>query len=328
MSISPSSYSTITILPFIKANTDDNHLLTPYNLPPTLVAQMLPYYAANVGNRNTGLGRARQASNRPSRVIPTNSSRVLIFTPKVIMQFRVYAMYNRAKWVLAFTFTCFIIQIGITLYIFGLYEYVLVISLQFGPWTVCAATQMPTNAAGTWLATIAFEGILFFFAVYKTVIHLLRLNHPWTRSGATEVLLRDNILYFLVIFSIYCLMAIAWNTFPVRCSVTTLLFSLRTKDLTLRPRRQVIWMEILSSLNIMATCTLGCRLILNIREVSYRHEECVNTQEIDFQLRELVDGLQQGVVSSGVDPANNLAPGRRDDSGDQAIEEESRQVVA
>ncbi|KDQ56118.1 hypothetical protein JAAARDRAFT_321237 [Jaapia argillacea MUCL 33604] len=31
---------------------------------------------------------------------------------QVIMQFRVYAMYNRAKWVLAFTFTCFITQMA------------------------------------------------------------------------------------------------------------------------------------------------------------------------------------------------------------------------
>ncbi|KDQ56061.1 hypothetical protein JAAARDRAFT_36856, partial [Jaapia argillacea MUCL 33604] len=228
---------------------------------------------------------------------------ILVWVVQVLMQFRVYAMYTRAKWVLVFTFTCFIIQIAITSYLFALYEYVLVISFKFGPWTTCAATQMPTIAAGTWLATIAFEGILFFFALYKTVIHLLQLNHPWTRSGATEVLLRDNILYFLVIFSIYCLTAIAWFTFAI------------------------IWIEILSSLTIMVTCTLGCRLILNIREVSYRHEECINTQEIDFQLRELVDGLQRGVVSSGVDPADSLAPGRRNDSGDRAVEEESRQEV-
>ncbi|KDQ56051.1 hypothetical protein JAAARDRAFT_319207 [Jaapia argillacea MUCL 33604] len=223
---------------------------------------------------------------------------------QVIMQFRVYAMYNREKWVLAFTCTCFIIQMAITSYLFALYEYVPVISLKFGPWTTCAATQMQANAAGTWISTMAFEGILFFLALYKTVIHLLRLNHPWTRSGATEVLLRDNILYFLIIFSIYCLMVIAWFAFPI------------------------MWTEILSSLSFTATCTLGCRLILNIREVSYRHEECVNTQEIDFQLKELVDGAQRGVVSSGVDPADSLAPGRRDDSGDQAIEEVSRQEVA
>ncbi|KDQ56056.1 hypothetical protein JAAARDRAFT_319422 [Jaapia argillacea MUCL 33604] len=91
----------------------------------------------------------------------------------------------------------------------------------------------------------------------------------------------------------------------------------------------MIWTEILSYLNITATCTLGCRLMLNIREVSYRHEECVNTQEIAFQLKELVpvDGVQRGVVSSGADPTENLARGRHDDNGLGGIEYESREGV-
>ncbi|KDQ56065.1 hypothetical protein JAAARDRAFT_319628 [Jaapia argillacea MUCL 33604] len=159
---------------------------------------------------------------------------------------------------------------------------------------------MPTQSVGTWLSMMAFEGILFFLVLYKTVIHLLRLNYPWRRNGATEVLLRDNILYFLVIFSIYCFTVIAWFTLPI------------------------IWIEVLSSLNVTATCTLGCRLLLNIREASYRHEECVNTEEIDFQLRELMDGVHRGVLSSG-DPADSSARGRCDHGGDEVAEGESRQ---
>ncbi|KDQ56050.1 hypothetical protein JAAARDRAFT_319172 [Jaapia argillacea MUCL 33604] len=223
---------------------------------------------------------------------------------QVVMQFRVYALYNRSKWVLALTFTCFIIQVATSMAFFALYQDVHFIANKFGIYTICMVTQMPTNAVGTWISMMVFEGILFFLALYKTVLHLLQLSHPWTRNGATEVLLRDNILYFLIIFSIYCLTVIAWFAFPP------------------------IWIQIFLSLNIAATCTLGCRLILNIREVSYRHEECVGTQEINFQLRELMDGLQPGVVSSDAEPADSLAPGRRDDSGDQVIEEESRQEVA
>ncbi|KDQ56078.1 hypothetical protein JAAARDRAFT_195297 [Jaapia argillacea MUCL 33604] len=50
------------------------------------------------------------------------SSCVSTSASKVIMQFRVYALYNRAKWVLALTFTCFMIQIGISMALFALYQ--------------------------------------------------------------------------------------------------------------------------------------------------------------------------------------------------------------
>ncbi|KDQ56059.1 hypothetical protein JAAARDRAFT_319535 [Jaapia argillacea MUCL 33604] len=49
---------------------------------------------------------------------------ILVWAVEVLMQFRVYAMYNRAKWVLAFTFTFFITQIAIISYLFTLYNYV------------------------------------------------------------------------------------------------------------------------------------------------------------------------------------------------------------
>ncbi|KDQ56053.1 hypothetical protein JAAARDRAFT_36849 [Jaapia argillacea MUCL 33604] len=209
-----------------------------------------------------------------------------------IMWFRVYALYNRAKWVLALTFTCLIIQIAISMVLFALYQDVRVIAVKFDIWTTCVVTEMPAYSIGTWLSMMVFEGTLFALVLYKTVVHLLWFNYPWTRNGATEVLLRDNILHFLVIFSIYCFKVIAWFALPI------------------------IWVEVLSSLNVTATCTLGCRLLLNIRDASYRHEECVNTEEIDFQMRELVDGLHRGALASGGDPTDSSVCRRCDDEGD------------
>ncbi|KDQ56096.1 hypothetical protein JAAARDRAFT_320431 [Jaapia argillacea MUCL 33604] len=218
------------------------------------------------------------------------------------MQFRVYALYNRAKWVLALTFTCFMIQIAISMTLFVMYQDVRVIVVKFGIWTNCVVTQMPAHSIGTYVSMMVFEGILFSLVLYKTVVHLLRLSYLWTRNSATEVLLRDNILYFLVIFSIYCLTVIAWFALPI------------------------IWVEVLSSLKVTATCTLGCRLLLDIRDAAYRHEECVNTEEIDFQLRELADGeLHRGALSSSGDPADSSASGRRNGEGDERAEVQSQQ---
>ncbi|KDQ58856.1 hypothetical protein JAAARDRAFT_646349 [Jaapia argillacea MUCL 33604] len=197
-----------------------------------------------------------------------------VWTVQVIMQFRVYALYNRAKWVLALNLDVF-----------------------HNP--TCDVTHMPPDAVGPWISAMAFEGILFLLVLYKTVVHLLQLNYPLTRNSVTQVLLRDNIFYFVVVFSIYCLTVLAWYTFPI------------------------IWIEIFSNLNVAVTCILGSRLILNIRKASYRYEECVNTQEIEFQLRELVYGVERGAWVSGDD---SLARGSHDNNGTEG-EGESRQVV-
>ncbi|KDQ58851.1 hypothetical protein JAAARDRAFT_192431 [Jaapia argillacea MUCL 33604] len=219
---------------------------------------------------------------------------------QVIMQFRVYALYNRAKWVLVLTFTCFIIELATVIVFLASYQNVQVTLIQLGAWSNCVVTEMPADAVGPWLSAMAFEGILFFLALYKTVVHLLRLHYPWTRNSVTQVLLRDHIFYFFVVFSIYCLTVLAWYTFPI------------------------IWIEIFSNLNVAAICILGSRLLLNIREASYRHEECVNTQEIEFQLRALVDAVERGALASEDDPADGLAGGSHDDNGGEG---ESRQMV-
>ncbi|KDQ56085.1 hypothetical protein JAAARDRAFT_320184 [Jaapia argillacea MUCL 33604] len=207
---------------------------------------------------------------------------------QVIMQSRLYAMYNRSKRVLVFTGTCFVIEIIGSL-AFGLYQDLQVIPVRvFDTWTGCIVTKMPEYRVGMWLAIMAYEGILFLLALYKTLLHLFRMNHPWTRNSVADVLLRDNLLYFFVIFSNYCLTVVAWFALPL------------------------VWVEILGSFNITVTCTLGCRLILNIREVSYRHQKCVNTAEIEYQLRELADGP---ALASSIDPADSSVHGERDDDG-------------
>ncbi|KDQ58849.1 hypothetical protein JAAARDRAFT_646134 [Jaapia argillacea MUCL 33604] len=226
-----------------------------------------------------------------------------VWIVQVIMQFRVYALYNRAKWVLALTFTCFVTQLAMVIVFLASYRDVQLIVIKLDPWTACVPTRMSPDAVGPWISAMAFEGILFFLVLYKTVIHLLRLNHPLTRNSVTEVLLRDNIFYFFVVFSIYCLTVLAWYTFPI------------------------IWIEIFSNLNVAATCVLGSRLILNIREASYRYEECVNTQEIEFQLRQLVDGIEHGALASGDEPMDGLARGSRDENGVEPNDGEPHQVV-
>ncbi|KDQ56081.1 hypothetical protein JAAARDRAFT_320059 [Jaapia argillacea MUCL 33604] len=219
---------------------------------------------------------------------------------QVIMQSRLYAMYGRSRRVLIFTGTCFVIEI-IASMAFGLYRDLRAAPVRvFEKWTGCIVTNMPEYRVGMWLAIMAYEGILFLLALYKTLLHLLRMNHPWTRNSVADILLRDNILYFFVIFTNYCLTIVAWFALPF------------------------VWVEILGTFNITVTCTLGCRLILNIREVSYRHHQCVNTAEIEYQLRELADGP---VLASSVDPAHSSAHGERVGDDDERDARGSRREV-
>ncbi|KDQ58907.1 hypothetical protein JAAARDRAFT_646826 [Jaapia argillacea MUCL 33604] len=46
-------------------------------------------------------------------------------------------------------------------------------------------------------------------------------------------------------------------------------------------------LQIMGSFSVTMTCTLGSRLILNIRHASRQHRLCLDTQEIEYQLRSL-----------------------------------------
>ncbi|KDQ50829.1 hypothetical protein JAAARDRAFT_41754 [Jaapia argillacea MUCL 33604] len=155
---------------------------------------------------------------------------------------------------------------------FALYQDAEVVVMQMDGWTGCRVTKTPQFSYGPWASILAFEGILFLLALYKAVLHLMQLRTHWTRNSVTDVLLRDNMFYFLVIFITYCMTIISWFTLPP------------------------IWMQILGSYTITITCTLGSRLILNIRQASYRHQECINTEEIEYQLR-VLSGDQDGSTS-------------------------------
>ncbi|KDQ50842.1 hypothetical protein JAAARDRAFT_141370, partial [Jaapia argillacea MUCL 33604] len=122
---------------------------------------------------------------------------------QVIMQFRIYAMYNRSRRILFFMVSCFLMEVAAAM-AFALYQDAeginspLLVVVQMGSWTGCLVTKPPRFSYGTWASILAFEGILFLFALYKTVLHLMRLRAHWTRDNVTDVLLRDNMFYFLV----------------------------------------------------------------------------------------------------------------------------------
>ncbi|KDQ49464.1 hypothetical protein JAAARDRAFT_42884 [Jaapia argillacea MUCL 33604] len=215
--------------------------------------------------------------------LQTWATAVPAWVVQMILQFRLYAMYNRSRRILFFMASCFLIELAAAMS-FALYEDVEVIAVRMDNLTGCLVIKSPKFAYGTWASILAFEGVLFFLALYKMVLHLSRLQTHWTRDNVTDVLLRDNMFYFLVIFITYCMTIVSWFTLPP------------------------ILMQILGSYTITVTCTLGSRLILNIRRASYHHQECVDTKEIEYQLH-VLPGDQDESTSQPDIPSSSQAEG-------------------
>ncbi|KDQ50810.1 hypothetical protein JAAARDRAFT_41751 [Jaapia argillacea MUCL 33604] len=116
---------------------------------------------------------------------------------QAILQFRLFAMYDRSKRLLFFMATCYVIQ-AVAVMSFTLYQDTEVSVIRVDGWTVCLLTKIPRLLVGTWFSIVAFEGLLFSLALYKTVLHLREMRTNWTRENITTILLRDNLLYFLM----------------------------------------------------------------------------------------------------------------------------------
>ncbi|KDQ58917.1 hypothetical protein JAAARDRAFT_33636 [Jaapia argillacea MUCL 33604] len=183
---------------------------------------------------------------------------------QVIMQFRLFALYDRSMWIATLMATSFTLQIIAVIVITtsDLHGFE-VISQSFPGFTFCLITKLPRFSYAGWACIMAFETLLFSLALYKTIIRLCRTDKWWKGGNVSDVLLRDNILYYFAAFTTYTLVTIALFALPP------------------------MWIEVFGSYTGTITCTLGSRLVLNIRKASYRHQECVDTAEIGYQLQEL-----------------------------------------
>ncbi|CAA7266450.1 unnamed protein product [Cyclocybe aegerita] len=130
---------------------------------------------------------------------------ISLWSVEVIMQLRIYALFNRSKRIALFNAVLFLASIGIFLWI------MIVNAMKRGK-AISQALHLPLPGCpvingGTgwslWIAPTVFEFTLFLFVVYKSIVSVsarIRLNQ---RVSLTAVLLQENILYF---FSVACLL--------------------------------------------------------------------------------------------------------------------------
>jgi len=126
---------------------------------------------------------------------------ISLWSVEIIMQLRVYALFNSSRRVAFFTGVLFVASMGV-------YLWLLIVNSMRRAELIAAATHLPlpgcpTINGGTewalWISPTVFEFILFLFVVYKGFISVavrIRLNERVTLMAA---LINENCLYFFSI---------------------------------------------------------------------------------------------------------------------------------
>ncbi|KAF9489105.1 hypothetical protein BDN71DRAFT_1512458 [Pleurotus eryngii] len=126
---------------------------------------------------------------------------VSLWSIEIIMQLRIYALYEGSKKVALFNFTLFMGSIAGFLW-------VLIHNAKLRPALIADAVHLhlpgcPSIHAGIewaqWIPATAFEGVLFCFALYKGLQKSYWEARAQKRFSLYALLLRDNLLYFLAI---------------------------------------------------------------------------------------------------------------------------------
>jgi len=126
---------------------------------------------------------------------------ISLWSVEIVMQIRIYVLYNRSKKVAVFNGILFIISIGLFLWVMivnAIHRHSLIAGLVALPLIGCPVVNGGSRWA-LWVPATVYEFILFGFAVYKSIISStvrVKLNH---RQSLAAVLLQENIIYFFVI---------------------------------------------------------------------------------------------------------------------------------
>jgi len=159
---------------------------------------------------------------------------------------RLYALYFLNKKVLALMVTTFIVSSASSAVIMGKVLQGITARAHALPGTTfCVPFGVPDYFFAFWIPIIGFESLLCGLALYRGFQTFRAAGSPF-QSGRhlVAILIRDSILYFLVMFATYFTNMLVWVSAP-----TNLL-------------------EIPIAFSVALSCCLGNRMILNVREVN------------------------------------------------------------
>ncbi|KAF7332720.1 hypothetical protein MKEN_00155400 [Mycena kentingensis (nom. inval.)] len=198
----------------------------------------------------------------------TNSVRLLFFhwqgwtglvscsIAQIILQMRIYAMYFLNKRILAVMVALFVCALTTASVIMGRVLqgiHAIAHPLPGTSFTFCTPLGIPRYFFVFWVPLICFEVLLCAMALYRG-LQTFRIHGPNStlyQSGRhlVSILVRDSVLYFLVMFATYFTSLLIW--------------------LIARPSL----LEVPVSFSVAFSCTLCNRIILNVRQVKSGMDE-------------------------------------------------------
>ncbi|KAH8115218.1 hypothetical protein DFH11DRAFT_91379 [Phellopilus nigrolimitatus] len=171
---------------------------------------------------------------------------------------RIYAMYNNSKRVLLLLITTLCATNTSTIVITTIMaEKESIFPAVFGSGVdmhMCVNVAIPGVFKFAWVAKLGHEALLCSFALYKGIQNFKRERGPADRLMAQ--LVKDSVLYFFMVFSIYLLSELVWITLGDNYTEAPIGFA-------------------------MATVTIMCQgLLVHIRQQSLKRAFCITSAEI------------------------------------------------
>ncbi|KAG9098023.1 hypothetical protein FS749_004909 [Ceratobasidium sp. UAMH 11750] len=173
-------------------------------------------------------------------------------TVEIIIQVRIAAMFSQDKRIIVpMVFLFFAQAIGMAAIIGSAFEKMEAVNELVPGFRACSLKGVPTRMYIYWATNLSFEGILFCLAVFKAWQNFAgrRGTRPtWSGPRILNILIRDSILYFSVIFVTYVMNLVAWSTGGGSLY------------------------QLAIALAIALRASMGSRLLLNVREAYYTCE--------------------------------------------------------
>jgi hypothetical protein len=140
---------------------------------------------------------------------------VILVVVQIIMQFRLYVMYQKSRKVLIANICLCVIEVGVAVALVVL-EFTKTQPLPNSPfvWGSCFSLS-PKEIAVVLLAPLAYESYLALLAINKTVQTNRTRMAVGKRTNLMSLLVRDNIVYFVLIAGTLIWVTLVWFFYPV-----------------------------------------------------------------------------------------------------------------
>jgi len=176
---------------------------------------------------------------------------------EIILQLRLYALYFLDKKVLLFMVISFLGTSACAAAIMGEVLSNFTVQSHIIPgFPFCIPIKVPNYLFSFWIPILAFESILCGMALFRG-FQAFRYRHSVFQSGRhlVTLLLRDSIIYYLIIFVTILTNLLVWST------------------------GQVGLIEIPVGFTVAMSCVMGNRLILNVRQMKRQMEESIEARD-------------------------------------------------